>query len=67
MKKEKWELCPYQNKDGRWFPKVKVFVDKDGKKGEVLLDAGEMFDYSEKKEAEKHGIYMAKDYLAKLE
>lgn len=65
MSEEKWELCPYKNKDGRWIPRVRVFPGKKDGKEEVLLDAGEMFDYAEKKEAEKHGVYLAKDYLAR--
>lgn len=65
MTTDKWELCPYQNEAGKWIPRVRIFVEKNGKLETITLEAGEGFEYDEKNEAEKHGIYLAKDYLAR--
>jgi hypothetical protein len=61
----KWETCPRQNEDGKWIPKVRVFVVKEGKTDTVTLEAEE-FTYDDEKEAAQHAVYLAKDYLASL-
>ncbi|MCE1245252.1 MAG: hypothetical protein LWY06_01265 [Firmicutes bacterium] len=61
----KYETCPRQDENEKWIPKVKVFVTKEGKTETITLEAPE-FIYDEEKEAARHGVYMAKEYLASL-